>query len=329
MATASKIERIENVLQIDPNDIDTSQCIGLHFPEWSEALGTLMVSDGQRQPIGVKPNGPRAAKSWTLTFGFHRVEGALAKNMPFVRAIIDDDGGEASQASENIDRRKLGPIEHALFVRCIADAAEARLKDQHGDLSPQEIGVRKRWDAVKAKATGVERDENLTDAEADHTRLNLSRVYGWREDVAETLGLSLAALKRHLSLHRAIIAPFPGLYDALARHPIVGENASALRDIAAIKDMANRRALIEALVEAPDLTLAAAMEGLGLSQPASAPATGATKFMNGTTANLARLSAGDQARIAPEIVKTMKRSALLALRAALDARIEQEGIGNA
>ncbi|WP_303763445.1 hypothetical protein [Sphingobium yanoikuyae] len=145
--------------------------------------------------------------------------------------------------------------------------------------------------------------------------------------MATALGMSLASVKRDIALHRALIAPFPDLWRGLATHPIVGENASALRDIAAIVDIDSRRALIESLVETPDMTLAQAMDGLGLTTPKAAAATGATKFMNNTTSNLARLSAGDQARIAPEIVKTMKPSALLALRAALDARIEEEGIG--
>ena len=154
----------------------------------------------------------------------------------------------------------------------------------------------------------------------------------WRGDLlgadetADGLGMSRRAMFRDLALHRAIVAPFPQLWRALATHPVVGENASALHKIAGIKDEGSRRDLIEGLIAAPEMTLDQALEGLGLSRPVAPAATGATKFMNGTTSNLARLSAGDQARIAPEIVKTMKPSALLALRTALDARIQEEGI---
>lgn len=334
MATAAKdvTDAAAVVLSLSPYDVLVGDRLGAFWPVKAAALGRLMAEDGQIVPIVVRKSGPRAAAPWTLVAGHHRLEGAKLEGLAFIYAI-EMAGSQSdylnAEAAENVERPSRSPIERACFVRAIADAAEARLKEQHGDLTPEQIAVRARWDAMKAKAAGVERDNDLVDAEADHTWVNFTRVYGWRAEVADAIGMSVETVKKDLALHRALVAPFPTLYRPLATHPIVGENATALRDIAAIKDVANRRALIEALVEAPDLTLTGAMEGLGLSQPASAPATGATKFMNGTTANLARLSAGDQARIAPEIVKTMKPSALLALRAALDARIEQEGIGNA
>lgn len=334
MATAPKdvTDAAALVLSLSPYDVLVGDRLGAFWPVKAAALGRLMAEDGQIVPIVVRKSGPRAAAPWTLVAGHHRLEGAKLEGLAFIYAI-EMTGSQSdylnAEAAENVERPSRSPIERACFVRAIADAAEARLKDQHGDLTPEQIAVRARWDAEKAKAPGVVRDDDLSNAEADHTSANLALVYGWAEETADGLGMSRRAMFRDLALHRALVAPFPTLYRPLATHPTVGENASALRDIAAIKDVASRRALIEALVEAQDLTLAAAMEGLGLSQPASAPATGATKFMNGTTANLARLSAGDQARIAPEIVKTMKPSALLALRAALDARIEQEGIDNA
>lgn len=332
MATAAKNAAVdvEVVLFLSPNDILIGDRLGAFWPDKAAALGHLMAESGQNEPIKVRSSGPRAAKPWTLVAGHHRLEGAKLAQLALIKAIEvfgDDATLRHIEASENVERGSRSPIERACFVRAIADAAEARIKDLHGDLTPEQIAIRARWDTMRAKAQGVERDDDLNEAEADHTRLNLSRVYGWREDVADALGMSLASIKRDLALHRALVAPFPTLYRALATHPTVGENASALRDIAAIKDVGNRRALIEALIETPDMTLAQAMEGLGLSKPAAPGATGATKFMNNTTSNLARLSAGDQARIAPEIVKTMKPSALLVLRAALDARIAEEGIG--
>lgn len=324
MASVAKIEPVEAVLQIDPLDIDTSKCIGLVFPEWEEALGKLIKADGQRQPVGVISNGPRASKPWTLTFGRHRVGGILREQLPFVRAIIDE-GGEASQASENVDRRHLGPIEHALFVRSIADAAEARVKREHGDFSPQEIGIRKRWDAMNAKAKGVEREDELADADAEHSRLNLSRLYGWREETAEILGMSLASLKRTLSLYRSIIAPFPDLYADLARHPIVGDNASALREIASYAEP-SRRAIIEGLIEAPDMTLAQALEGLALKAGKAPAPTGATKYQDNAGANIARLSLSDQRSWAPAFAKAVKPQALRDFITACEERAKELGV---
>jgi len=330
MATAAKmaVEASGAVLALSPHDILIGDRLGAFWPDKAAALGQMMAEDGQIVPIIVRASGPRAAARWTLVAGHHRLEGAKMAGLAIIDAIEIEAGGDAIkiEAMENAARPTRSPLERASFVRAIADAAEARLKDQHGDLSPEQIAIRARWDAMKGKAPGVERDETLIDAEADYTAEIFSGVYGWQESVAQAIGMTSRTVRNDLALHRALIAPFPGLWRALATHPIVGENASALHKIAGIKDEGNRRALVEGLISTPDMTLDQAMEGLGLSTPKAAAATGASKYMNNTTANLRRLSAGDQARIAPEIVKTMKPSALLALRTALDARIEQEGI---
>lgn len=332
MATAAKnaADDVEVVLFLSPNDILIGDRLGAFWPDKAAALGHLMAESGQNEPIKVRASGPRATRPWTLVAGHHRLEGAKLAQLALIKAIEvfgDDATLRHIEASENVERGSRSPIERACFVRAIADAAEARMAGQHEGLTQQQIAIRARWDAMKVKASGVERDDDLNDAEADHTAANFATVYGWQESTAAALGLSKRTIRDDLALHRALVAPFPTLYRALATHPTVGENASALRDIAAIKDVGNRRALIEALIATPDMTLAQAMEGLGLNKPAAPGAIGATKFMNNMAANLRRLSAGDQARIAPEIVKTMKPSALLALRAALDARIAEEGIG--
>lgn len=330
MATAAKevTATAASVFQIAPDDILIDERIGLFWPDKAAALGKLMAQDGQHEPIKVRKNGARAKKPWTLVVGLHRLEGAKLEGFRVIDAI--EVFGDARQlreieASENLHRRSLAPIERACFVRAIADAAEDRMKGQHEGLSQQQIAIRSRWEAESAKAAGVVREDELAEADAAHTTANIAAVYGWSASVAEAIGMSERSVFMDLALHRAIVAPFPDLYRDLAKHP-VAENASALREIASVKDMATRRSLIEGLISNPEMTLAQAKEGLGLSSSAAPTPTGATKFMNNTTSNLARLSAGDQAKIAPEIVKTMKPTALLALRAALDARIQEEGI---
>ena len=330
MATAAKelTATVASVFQIAPEDILVDDRIGLFWPDKAAALGKLMAQDGQHEPIKVRKNGARAKKPWTLVVGLHRLEGAKLEGFRVIDAI--EVFGDARQlreieASENLHRRSLAPIERACFVRAIADAAEDRMKGQHEGLSQQQIAIRARWEAESAKAAGVVREDELAEADAAHTTANIAAVYGWSASVAEAIGMSERSVFMDLALHRAIVAPFPDLYRDLAKHP-VAENASALREVASVKDIATRQSLIEGLISNPELTLAQAKEGLGLSSSAAPVPTGATKFMNNTTANLARLSAGDQAKIAPEIVKTMKPTALLALRAALDARIQEEGI---
>lgn len=327
MATQPKIapEQADVVMMLSPDDVAVGERLGVFWPDKAAALGRLMAEDGQDTPIKVRRCGPRAAKPWELVQGLHRLEGAKLERLPIVLAV-QATGDEVElrrlEASENIERGKRGPLERANFVRAIADAAERRMQSQHEGLSQQEIAVRARWAALKAKAAGVVRAEELDEAEADHTRVNFTRVYGWREEVAAAIGMSAESVKKDLSLHRALITPFPGLWRDLATHPVIGDNAAALREIAAIRDEQVRRELIALIIAHPDMTLAQAKAQAGLADPAAAPATGATKYMNGTVSNLGRLSAEQQRSIAANIAETIKPTALAALRDALNARID-------
>jgi hypothetical protein len=287
-----------------------------------------MAEDGQNEPIKVRKSGPRAAKPWTLVVGRHRLGGALLEHFAVIDAIEafgDDATLRKIEASENIERGSRSPLERANFVRAIADAAEARLKDQHGDLTPEQIAVRARWDAMKSKALGAERDDDLNDAEANYTADILSGVYNWQETVAEAMGMTSRTVRRDLALHRALIAPFPALWRDLATHPIVGENASALREIASYA-VDTRRDIIESLIDAPDMTLAQALEGLGQTTPKAPAATGATKFQNNAGKNIARLSLSDQRSWAPAFAQALKPQALRDFATAILARIEEEGL---
>lgn len=329
MATAAKkvVDATGAVMALSPHDILVGERLGAFWPDKAAALGKLMAEDGQIVPIIVRPSGPRASQPWTLVAGHHRLEGAKMEGLAIIDAIAIE-GADALkiEAMENVARPERSPIERACFVRAIADAAEARLKDQHGDLTQEQLAVRARWEAMKAKAPTIVRDDDLTDAETDHTRLILSRVYGWREEVADALGMSLASVKRDLALHRALVAPFPDLYRALATHPIVGENASALREIASLKDVAVRRAVIEDMLAAPDMSLADALAGQGQGKVSGAAKSGATKFMDNAASNIERLSLADQRSWAPTFVAAIKPQALRAFADELNRRIAELGL---
>lgn len=325
MASSAKIEQVENVLQVAVDDIAIGDRIGILWPDKAAALGQLIAAKGQRTPINIRANGPKATKPWTLVAGWHRLEGAKLVGLRVIDAIQVFDDFREVEAEENLYRRNLAPIERACFVRAIADAAEDRLKDQHGDLTPQQIGIRKRWADVAAKAPGVIRQDDMNDADAEHSAANFATLYGWQESTAQAIGMSKRSVRDDLALHRAIIAPFPDLYEALARHPIVGENASALREIASYAEPA-RREIIEGLIQAPDMTLAQALEGLAL-KTAKAPApTGATKYQDNAGANIARLSLADQRSWAPAFAKAVKPQALRDFITACEERAKELGV---
>lgn len=321
------------VFSIPPADIEVCERIGLFWPAKAEAIGALMARDGQNDPIKVRKNGPRAAFPWRLVVGHHRLEGARLAGLNAIDAIQlfgTDEELRAIEASENIHRRSFAPIERACFVRAIADAAERQMRDQHDGLTQQQIAVRKRWEAVRDRRHIDSLDpDKVLEIEAENTGANLAVVYGWSAHVADALGLSERAVFRDLALHRGLIAPFPDLYADLAKHPIVGENASALREIIAIRDEVKRRLLIEELVQYPALTVADAKVRIGIEGARPASAEGATKFMNNAGANIARLSLEQQRSWAPELASALKPQALRTVRDALNARLIAEGIEKA
>lgn len=329
MATAPQTDALQNVLAIDPAAVEVGPRIGLFWPDKAAALGKLLATDGQRTPISVRRNSAKAKLPYLLVAGYHRLEGAKLEYLRSIDAIEvygDDRELREIEASENLHRRSFAPIERACFVSAIADAAEQRMAGQHEGLSQQQIAIKARWAEAKAKVAGVNRANELDDAEAEDTRLNLSRVYGWRDEIAAAMDLSLAAIKRDLSLHRAIVAPFPDLYRSLAGHSAIADNASALREISAVKDVPARGKLIQFLIENPELSVAEAKEKIGLREAQPPAATGATKYLNNATSNLERLTATQQRDAAPAIVAGIKPTALLALRDALNARIAAEGV---
>ncbi|MGY6358118.1 hypothetical protein, partial [Citrobacter amalonaticus] len=77
---------------------------------------------------------------------------------------------------------------------------------------------------------------------------------------------------------------------ALSRHPVVGENAKQLRDIADIKDEAERRAVIEALLDDPEPSADEAMvqAGLGVARGPDATPVAHQKFFNQITGGWGR-----------------------------------------
>ena len=311
------------VMTIDPASVAIGERIGMFWEFKAEALGKLIAKDGQRDPIKVRKNGPRAKQPWTLVAGLHRLEGCRAEGLSVAAIEIIDTDPQALldiQASENLHRRALGPIERACFVRAIADVAEARMQVGHEGLSQQQIAARKRWADVRdsVKPTVIQKAER----ESEYARLNLSRAYGWRDEIAAAMGLSIPAIKRDLAIHRGLVAPFPDLWQALARHAFIGANASALLEIVAIIETEKRRAVIELLISFPALTVAEAKERVGAQDEKKASAAvGASKFMNNALANIERLSAAHQRQLIPGLLQKFKRSARVDLRDQLNELI--------
>ncbi len=313
----------DTVIEIDPNTVGYSNRIGLLWQDKAQAMGALMKRDGQNDPIKVRKGG-KGEPDWMLVAGLHRNEGAKLEGL-MVKAIVVQ--GDALQlrlieASENMHRRDLGPIEKALFVRALADVYEAQFTRDFGGASPQEIGQRKRWEAERHLVQNGA--EKLAELEADHSAATIAGLYGWQDKAAETLGMSPRSLRDYLLIHRQIIAALPDHYEELARHPI-GQKRKTVMELAEIGDVDNRRAVIDCLLEYPvGLTIAQAKDIVGIKERAAkAAATGQSKYMDNAGSNLDRLSESGWRQFAPRLAAAIKPSALRDVRDAIDERLAQ------
>lgn len=293
------------LFEIAPAEVEATGRIGIFWELQAAAIGRLMAVDGQRDPIKVVANRKGAERPWRLVTGMHRLKGAEIEGLS-VHAI--EVRGTAEQlrdleASENLHRRNLAPIEQAKFVHALAMAAQERDAREHGQLTQQQLAVKARWARVKS---GEMRAEQALQEEADDTSDKMSRVYGWQETAADTLGLSKRMIQRALRLYRLVIEPFPDLVDGLARHPVVGENASQLKDIADVENEAHRRAVIEALLSDPGLNAIDARINVGVNSAGAPPPLPHQKHVNAIVGNLDRLSPALQKRHLADFVGALK-----------------------
>ena len=189
-------------------------------PVWAEALGRVMVKEGQQTPIEVcrLPGKP----GWELVAGAHRLTGARTVGMELIEArevSNSVDFRKLREASENLWRRGLDPLARAAHI-----AELVRLHKLRAGIDPDKDGravsVAARWQKVVAE-------------EALDTTATIAVVYGWDEAVAGELGFSPRTVRDDLTLYRRLPA---GAVAALreCRHPILA-NAAQLKALAKLE----------------------------------------------------------------------------------------------
>ena len=306
------------MIDVDQVDPDLPGRIGLFYPAKAEALAVLIAAHGQNDPIKVVKRGNAAKTDWKLVAGLHRLEACRIAGVE-VAAIEVLPGNALSkfdannlrdiQASENMDRRELAPLERAMFVHAVADAAKARAFAKYGVDNDKAL-------AAKAKAHNIRfSDVQDADNQAFSAGDNLSSAYGWSEETAEACGLGPRDLQRSLRIFRCIIAPNRDLIDAFKDHP-VAKTANDLLDICKLKDNVIRRRVIEALIAGP-ADLGFVLQMLGIKSASTAP-VGQEKFATHFVANWHRLSLPNQRLQLPVFVNQLTPGLKAALRELLD-----------
>lgn len=291
------------LFELSPLHVDEGNRIGFLHEDKAAALGRLMAVDGQRDPIKVVAQPKNADQPWRLVTGMHRLIGARIEGITVWAIEVTGKPEDLAdlEASENLHRRPLAPIERAKFTAALVMAAQKRIARQHGNLSHQQRGAKARWDAVRK---GEVHTEQALKDETDDACAKIAQAYSWEESVGDALGMSRRAIYNDLTLYRLLIEPFPtDLVEALAAHPVVGENASQLKAIAGIRDEGQRRAVIELILSDPELSAdeAKVRHGIGSADNSAAPRRELEKYRNQIKGGWQRLSFGERRAFIPDL----------------------------
>lgn len=300
------------VLELSPADVLIPERIGFLHEDKAAAIGRLMAVDGQRDPIKVTKN--KGAQPWRLVTGMHRLTGALMEGISVFAIEVKGKPEDLAdlEASENLHRRPLGPIERAKFTAALVMAAQERIAREHGNLSQHQLAIKARWDRVKHFE--LTSDQALQQEE-DDTADTMSAVYGWQDSVAEALGMNRRTIRRDLALYRLVIEPFADLAEALAKHPVVGENGAQLKALTQIKDEGVRRRVIEKLLADPEIGVedAKIAAGVGAAVPLATPVAH-QKHYNAIEGAWSRLSLDQKRQFVPKLASMLTPEMKRALR---------------
>ncbi|MEM6907399.1 MAG: hypothetical protein AAF494_01865 [Pseudomonadota bacterium] len=311
------------VMLLEPEDIYVPERIGFLHEDKAVALGRLMAVDGQRDPIKVVLRKGSPKQKWQLVVGRHRLRGAELEQVGIWALEVHGDADYLAdlEASENLHRRPLGPIERAKFTAALVQAAQARLAREHGELSQHQLAVKARWDRVRH---GQENADGALRDEVEDTYAKMAGVYGWEETVGDALDISKRTIHRDLALYRLLIEPFPDLIEQLSKHPVVGENASQLKLIGQVRDEAARRRVIEALLADHEIGADDARIVAEVDRPAGPAPLPHQKYFNAIEGSWARLALAQKREFLLKIPAMLTAEMKRELRDQLSREIEAE-----
>lgn len=228
MAAPLHEEALDGFILIRTDEVDSADRLRPIDTVWAEALGQMMARDGQDTAIQVcrLPGKNR----WTLVVGAHRLAGACAAGIEYLKAEVvsaDRDDRRLREVRENLWRSDLTPVDRAAFI------AEA-------------VAIHKRRAGIDPAADGrvgsaAVRWQKAVKNEAVDATLTVRGVYGFVEAVAVELGFSHQTIERDLMLYRRLP---PSVVERLraARHPVL-KNATQLRALAKLEGADQAKAL--------------------------------------------------------------------------------------
>lgn len=298
------------ILELDPGtiDINVSGRIGFFFPDKAAAFGRIMRKDGQQDLVKVSRLAAGGEFTWKLHVGLHRTVGARDEGLPVYAIEVSGTAEELAQleASENLIRRVVEPIEKAKFVGAFCDAVQARHAREHGNIRQHLLAAKARWERARSHKSAT---ESALQDETQDAAATMAGAYGWQESAIEAFGFSERAIQRSIKIYRQIVVPFPAvLVRALADHS-VGKEQKQLLDLAGIEREDLRLAAIEALVADPGLSADTAMNLIGLTK-AGPDSTPYQKIESQITGGWSRLGLSDKRQLLPKIAAMIETPGL-------------------
>lgn len=213
------------VVAIPVDEIEMGERLRPVDTTWADALGQIMLRDGQLTPIEVCKLPGR--KKYTLVKGGHRLAaGQLFLDLSPMKAIIvsaDSAERRMRELSDDFFRRDLHPLDRAAFI-----AELVTLQKLRDGIDPAKDG--------RAASANV-RWQKAIQEEAEDATATIAVAYGWTEKVAEQIGISPRTVRDNLALYRRIS---PEVIDQLrrAKHPSLN-NASELKALASYAEDKN------------------------------------------------------------------------------------------
>lgn len=263
-----------SVLLIRTDEIDMGERLRPVDESWAEALGQIMLRDGQMTPVEVcrLPGQSR----WRLVAGGHRLAGALSADIAYLRAIeVSNDKAERRlrEVSENLWRSALAPLDRAAFV-----AEMVTLQKVRAGIDPAKDG--------RAASIAARWQQQIKEDAAD-TSDTMSLVYGWSDAVADGLGVSKRTVERDMLLYRRVK---PSSIERLraVNHPVLN-NAGQLAALAKLGEV-QQSLVLDLLIEGKARSVA---EALAVMSQKPQPSADQKRFRT-VVSTIARMSQGER-----------------------------------
>lgn len=235
MATAARdvllteqLHEIESVVSVETRLIDAGPRLRPIDMVWAQALGELMLREGQRTPIDICVNAD-GTRFELAGAGGHRLAAAQLVGIEHLKAFVhsaDLRDRRQREISENLWRRDLDPLDRAAFIAELVQLKRAKAGADQAAHREASVPVSLRQRVAE---------------EAETTCDTMSQVYGFTGEIAEQLNLSKRTLQRDLEIYRGLA---PSLVERLraVRHPILSQ-AAQLRALAKLASSEQARAV--------------------------------------------------------------------------------------